>query len=69
MDDPKGGVRGVVLRKAKYTDEDAKRRDGSFNTQEIIEVSKKGYLKEDENLMALGCSPLADIMLLIFLMM
>ena len=42
MDDPKGGVRGVISRKAKkYTDEDAKRRDGSFNTQEIIEVPRK----------------------------
>ena len=41
MDDPKGGVRGVIPEKQKYTDEDAKRRDGSFNTQEIIEAQER----------------------------
>ena len=41
MDDPKGGVRGVIPEKQKYTDQDAKRRDGSFNTQEIIEAQER----------------------------
>lgn len=41
MDDPKGGVRGVIPEKQKYTDQDAKRRDGSFNTKEIIEAQER----------------------------
>ena len=36
-----GGVRGVIPEKQKYTDEDAQRRDGSFNTQEIIEAQER----------------------------
>ena len=40
-DDPKGGVRGVIPEMQKYTDEDAKRRDGSFNTKEIIEAQER----------------------------
>ena len=41
MDDPKGGVRGVIPEKQKYTDKDLNTRNGIFHTEEIIEAQER----------------------------
>ena len=41
MEDPKGGVRGVIPEKQKYVDKDLNIREGKFTTEEIIEAQER----------------------------
>lgn len=41
MEDPRGGVRGVIPEKQKYVDPEANRRNGIFSTEEIIEAQER----------------------------